>query len=770
MVPVFRSTPVVVCALVAFAAMVAMGFFPPFAGPRYESALAAGLVLPALVAVATALMTSASRCAPSAAFAHGLEAAFLILSAALLAVVLHGFREGFCDLGTGLLLYALGPGMGVLLGAAWGVAVGELAGRAHSGRWRTAIALVAAIIGPILTVLLSVWRFYTSPMVYAYDPFFGFFSGTLYDTIVTDCLSSYLLYRAGTFATLLAFGAGAAVLERGACGRLTFSTTRHPGVVWLAVAAAVASLIASAEGPRLGHWQTDQSIAHELGGRIENERCEVIYPRSLRDDDARLLLRDCSTQARQVSAYLVIEDPPRIRVFAFANRDQKRQLMGASQTSIAKPWRREVYITVGGYPHPVLGHELAHALAGSFARGPFDVAGDWGGWRPDPGLIEGLAEAASPDDDELTPMQWSKAMLKIGVLPALDDVFALRFMGHNASLAYTVAGAFVGWVRDTFGMGVVQRWYGGKSLEQLTGAPLPVHEARWKEQLARLELPASALDYARAQFERPGVFRRRCPHAVDAMNRDAGRLAAEGDCTEASRLYERASALDPLDERARMGLASCAARLEGRDAAKTRWMQLAGDGLVAVTARHRAQESLADLLLLEGEGQKARAIYQELQKTLLGEDRLRTLDVKIRASANPVEARAIGELLIVDAVRRSSPKLAHALLGRWMAEVPSDGLPAYLIGRNLVEEGAWKVAAEYLDWALERSLPEPRVLSEALRLRLIAACALRDDLSARRAHARWATQPGVPKIRREVLERRLGSCVPTASTAKADQP
>jgi hypothetical protein len=111
-------------------------------------------------------------------------------------------------------------------------------------------------------------------------------------------------YRAGTLATLLALGAGAAVLERGSGGRLAFSTARHPGVVWLAVAAAAASLIASAEGLRLGHWQTDQSIAHELGGRIENERCEVIYPRSLSDDDARLLLRDCSTQARQVSAYL----------------------------------------------------------------------------------------------------------------------------------------------------------------------------------------------------------------------------------------------------------------------------------------------------------------------------------------------------------------------------------------------------------------------------------------------------------------------------------
>ena len=38
--------------------------------------------------------------------------------------------------------------------------------------------------------------------------------------------------------------------------------------------------------------------------------------------------------------------------------------MGAADTYIAKPWRREVYVQAAGYPHPVLGHELMHVLAG----------------------------------------------------------------------------------------------------------------------------------------------------------------------------------------------------------------------------------------------------------------------------------------------------------------------------------------------------------------------------------------------------------------------
>jgi hypothetical protein len=42
-------------------------------------------------------------------------------------------------------------------------------------------------------------------------------------------------------------------------------------------------------------------------------------------------------------------------------------------------------------------------------------------------------------------------------------------------------------------------------------------------------------------------------------------------------------------------------------------------------------------------------------------------------------------------------------------------------------------AGRHLDRALERTLPVPRVLEEALRLRVVTACALTDRVSARRA-------------------------------------
>jgi hypothetical protein len=761
MPPVHRSLPLILCAAIALVALSIIGFLPLFGGPGYEAALAAGLVLPSLAAIASALGTSqhSKEIPPSAAFVRSMEYALVLTGIALVVTTLHGLRAGFCDPATGMALFALGPAFGTLMGAAWGFSLGQVLPFTQRKTMRRALLVVGALGAPLLGMVISLGRFFTSPMVFAYDPFFGFFSGTLYDTEVTDSLGTLLTYRAGSSATLFAVGAVAFALARNDDGKLRISRRRHPGVLWAGMAAVVTSVIVTVEGDRLGHWQTATSTAEALGARLADERCELIYPRAVDEPTARLMLRDCATQSRQVSEYLEIESAPQIRVYMFASPDQKRALTGAGRTSIAKPWRKEVYVQLDAYPHPILGHELAHVLAGTFARGPFKVAGDLGGWLPDPGLIEGIAVAASPDDDVLTPQQWSAAMLKLDVLPSLTTVFALGFLGENSSVAYTVAGAFVQWVTDHHGMTAVRRWYGGEGLEAVVGKPLGELETTWRAELAGLTISEPALVYARARFDRPGVFRRRCPHAVDAFNQQGQVLAGQGDCSTASLLFERAVDLDPLHSRARLNLAECASRVEGLDEAKSRWREIVDDGMLPEATRLRARESLADLHLSAGNNAKAEAIYVELLEKVLNEDQLRTIDVKLRASRNPYEARAIRALLLGDPGRSPDHRLAYSLLGKWMMDAPGDGLSAYLIGRGAMSSGSWAAAAEFFDWALERDLGEPRVMREALRLRLVAACALRDEASARRTLVRWKAQPGLQEVRWQVLERRLGACL-----------
>ena len=235
--------------------------------------------------------------------------------------------------------------------------------------------------------------------------------------------------------------------------------------------------------------------------------------------------------------------------------------MGAGDTFIAKPWRHEVYLQPAGYPHPVLGHELAHVVAGSFAPGPFHIAGTWKGVKANPGLIEGVAVAASPDEDALTPAEWSRAMLDLGILPPLGGLFSFDFLGENAAKSYTVAGSFVRFVKHKFGAETVRNWYGGASLPALTKSSWGDLETDLPCRAGPAEAPRSGRrGLARARFDRPSVWRRKCPHTIDLFRKEAERAQERGDYLQARRSYDDLLRLDAHDDNARLALAGCLSR------------------------------------------------------------------------------------------------------------------------------------------------------------------------------------------------------------------
>ncbi|MGH7296348.1 MAG: hypothetical protein ACRELB_15520, partial [Polyangiaceae bacterium] len=357
-------------------------------------------------------------------------------------------------------------------------------------------------------------------------------------------------YRAGTLATLTGGALLASALLRTTGGGLAFRPLRGnaPAIARLAlgVAALLLSLAITVDGPALGHWQTAASIASALGARASGPRCDVVYPDSVLAEQAALLVRDCEDELAADEERLGAHLGGRLTAYVFRDSDEKRRLMGAAQTSIAKPWRREVYVQLSGFPHPILGHEIAHVVAGSFGHGPFRIAGGLGGLWPNQGLIEGTAVATSPDD-ELTDAQWARAMLDLGILPSIHDLFSLGFLGENASKSYTVAGAFVSWVIDGWGDAALRAWYAGGSIEVITGKPWSALESSFRDSLRALPMPPDATTYARAKFERPSVWGRTCPHAVDALDRRGDRCRDEHRFARAVSLYDEALARDPHD-------------------------------------------------------------------------------------------------------------------------------------------------------------------------------------------------------------------------------
>ncbi len=573
----------------------AIGFVPLFGGPGYESALASGFFVPTAASMATAWDTSASPPArPIDCVGRGLKSGLVLSALAMATTLLHAMRVGMCDLVGGLLLFVLTAGVGALMGGVFGAAVGELA---RGSRKRRLLCVLGASTGPLAGTAISVARFYGSPMVFAFDPFFGFFSGALYDTIV-DVRPELWSYRAGSLATLAGVALVASALTRNPRGAVAWpSVDQDAKPLWrLGIGAVLlaASVAAAAAGPALGHWQTASTIAAALGARASGPRCDVVYPDSLSAKQGNLLVRDCEEEIASAEARLETRLTGRLTAYFFRDALEKRRLMGAAETSMAKPWRHEVYVQLAAYPHPVLGHEVAHVIAGSFARGPFRVGGSASGWWPNPGLIEGIAVAASPDDDELSGAQWARAMLDLEILPSGRTLFSLGFLGDNAAKSYTVAGAFVTWVGQRWGLSVVHRWYAGASLEELTGTSWTTIDAQFRDALRGLEMPPGAAAYAQARFARPGVWMRHCPHVVDAFDRQGDSCRNDHRIVRAREEYQSALARDAFDWHARFEVSRMDLRYGDSSLGRAELERLVADESAPRTVRDRADEALAD--------------------------------------------------------------------------------------------------------------------------------------------------------------------------------
>jgi len=592
-------------------------------------------------------------------------------------------------------------------------------------------------------------------MVFAFDPFFGYFAGPLYDTVI-DAFWTLATYRAGTVLTLLALGCAASFFDE----RLEFGGFR--GRTWLTgvgVSAACGSAALSWNGAALGHFSTRASIEAALGQRVDGARCDVKYSSGISRRDALLFARDCDAELRADEAYFEIQGPPRVTAFLFANEGEKGRLMGASSTYIAKPWRREIYVQASAYPHPVVGHELAHVLAGSFGQGPFRVSGPLGGWIPDPGRIEGVAVAASPNDnDDFTLDEWAKTLLELQLLPPLESVFRLGFLGQNSSTAYTVAGAFLHWFHDYYGAAALRRWYGGEPIEQVSGQSFGALEAAWRADLARVNVAPALLDEARLRFDRPSLFGRHCPRIVDKLNGLANQKLGSGDTAGARREIAELLRLDPHHTGAKFELAACEVKDGNEAAALAAYATLAASPELAKLEQAGAREARADVELRAGRLEDARNDYAAVAALVADEDRLRTLDVK-RSPENEIQRRAIVDLLIGDPLLGASFEVAAPRIAEWASAEPENGLPSYLLGKNLFGRGRFAEAGQYLDQALARKLSLPRVQREAWRTRLTLACAVGDSAARGRALEALRADPGLSPARRATVERLALRCL-----------
>lgn len=727
-----RQRSTIAALIVAAVTGIALCVSPLFGAPGVESALVLGLVLPPFCGAIGARVVDRLRKeggSPQAAelFADAVAGALAVLAVPLVLLGLNTLRVPVCAPVEGLAFVVLGPAFGVVLAATVGVLFAMVVKRT---RWATTLAVLV----PFFAIGVALYRFYATPAIFSYGHFFGYFPGTLYDPDVTITLA-YASFRAIGAAWILGLMAVVAAVWDPSTQRARLAVLRQRWRMGIAALALLGAAIAGgAFGTELGHHSTPESIAHALGARLESERCVVLFPREMPRGDARRLGRDCDVRVTQAERVLGVRHRAPVTAFFFRSADEKRALMGASNTYIAKPWRDEVYLQIGEWPHPVLFHEVVHVVAGSVGPGPFHISGGVGGLLPSPGVIEGVAVAVAWEpQDGLTPHQWARAMLDLDLAPPLSGVDGLSFLLQPASRAYTASGSFVRWILDTRGSAAVRTLYRTGSFEEALGRPLEEAERDWHRFLREeVDLPDEARALAELRFSRPGIFGQICPHRIANLQGELAADLAAGDDRAAARTCGAILQLDEGQAGARALLVGTLARLGHSERADAELATLIGPPSAAAPLVFAAQQGLADARWLRGDREAAAAIYRSLLDQPMSDEEARQIEVRVLAiEMGGAGERALRGLLVPRRDATSDAATAMAQIAA-LARARDDGLPAYLEGRQLLFRQRFELALPRILEARERGLPTARLSAEARRMEAIARFGRGDlDASAR---------------------------------------
>ncbi|MBU1069305.1 hypothetical protein KJ975_07020 [Myxococcota bacterium] len=596
---------------------------------------------------------------------------------------------------------------------------------------------VAALI-PWISLVWALVRLLMEPPVFMFDPFFGFFSGAIYDRLI-EIQPAFFAARAQHLAfalTPVAFLAWRAEM-----------LPRRAGVV-LTVGLGALALALYVFSPTFGIRFPRAALIDRMGHEMVTEHFRFVYSQEDEENRIRMLAAEAEWHHTELVKFFGRGPSVRTTVFFFTSGDEKRFLFGTRDVEVAKPWLKSVFITDNGFPHPSLKHELAHVYAAGWGDSRFGVGwsksffiGPLPVYLPDPGLIEGVAVAADGlQEDEDLHAQARLLMEMNGFVP-LEVLFSLKFYGVSSSRAYVQAGSFLRYLVETRGPEPVRRLYAGGGPISRVLPNIAVVEREYREFLKTVPVPEHQRAMAKERFSRPPVHLQRCVHSVARSRQRAVQCVRAGDVEGAKQELEQALKMDPDSLESWMLQLWAARQILGPAAAQTaadRVLQLSGE---ATHLQVRAHQVKAEAAWIAGDVPRA----------------LEHLDAAGAVLSPPGVQREIKLIRELMAMPRGAWPILQTIFtgplpywfwrGTFLPLAERSPLLSYLIAGSDLNAGLWGQAAmRYATLDFPR-LPDVNFLCEA-RARHFLALLLSRKLG--QARAALETYSGCPVKERSV--------------------
>ncbi len=617
-------------------------------------------------------------------------------------ILLNAFRVENCNFGEGFLFFLILS----VISCVYATAAGVFFGFWIKKRWLAYLAYLGYLFVSCIPVVVNL---IFHPPVFAYHATFGYFPGPIYDFVI-PITNTLLIARAETLLWALLFlgltiSSCEVSRDTGLMPQLRWRKLFDPlagrvGLYLLVIGLLSFQFYAGALGIR----PTRDDIARQLGGLRETAHFEIFYARELEAEIERIV-EDCEFQYSQLSEYL---DPDgtmqsrKVRAYIYASPEQKKRLIGARGTSVEDPFGHGFHIHAQGFPHPVLKHELAHVFTVPWS--PVKVSLKIG-------LHEGIAVAADWDEGKLTGHQWTKAMRQMEIAPPLSSVMGLGFWGHAGSQSYLLAGSFVRFLVDTYGIDKFKGAFPTGNFVKHYAKDLLALEAEWIKFLETVPLRDDDVAYATYRLKRQSVFEQVCAHEMAALRDTAWQAYYRKNFTTAMETFEVMLSDEPDNLSTLWGLMYTAYRMLDYDKALSLATRIANKEDTRFSPE--AMLLKGDIYWLRGEYEQAINAYTavETEHETIERRRIKRMAALSYPDVVPVgwntqlngtvrENRSLRELLRVVLVepKDSGEKMAYLLM--CMQTEPDMWLAHLLAGELLHGEGARQSSNQYLHQAV----------------------------------------------------------------------
>jgi len=692
----YRRGPRIALALLLVVAII-LCFVPLLDVLGFERAFVSGLFC---APIGAALAVAAKRALPERTVTdRALTALWLGLIALIPTAACGALVEALtasCSPGQGLAFLLVGAGTQTAVGVALGTVAVETP---VPPGWAVALALVASLG-------FALARLWEHPQIDAFNLPFGYWPGSLYDEGI-DLGAAFIAHR-----TLALFTAIAVVA-------LVHAKHDRRALFAVLFAGGIAGLLWS-KGEALGFDRTRATVERTLSREVETDRWVLHVDPAIGESRLARMKLELTLRDAQLERFFGKKPSHKLIVYLYADDDQKKALMGAHGTQLARPWQHELHISGFDVPHPSLKHELAHLYGGEIAAGPLGVPA-----RAlvlvNLGLVEGLAVAADwPVRGGLTVHEWARAMRALKLAPDPRDViYPAGFWSQSSSRAYTIAGSFIRWLADTKGIEPLARAYASNDFEGAYGAPMATLVEGWAQMIDAMPLSETDRLQAEYRFKSPSIFARVCPHTTANLLEDARDDMARGDLDRALDALDRAFGYDP----SRVDVLYTGAKALGRAGRmeEARAWATRGRDAPGSTTRGMAMgiELLADLAWQQSEAREdarigardaARSGYEEVRSLGLSEESARLQTVKLQALTRP---STVSEPLRKYLSGALGSDQSAGTLGALARGAPHDPIVAYLFGKLLENVLLPELAVTEASRAIALGLDDPALVREA---------------------------------------------------------